>query len=470
MTDAPTEGELLPATTSAIAEYTPTAAALAELRQQLAGKTFDCTTAAGDREARQSRRVLVELRTRLEDRRQELKKPLLDRGRLLDTEAKAITAQILELEQPIDQQIRAEEARKQAIKDEAERRERARLAAIDAEIHGIQNLPLTLVGADPAAIERALEDLTARSLEHIDEDRRGLAVNAQRQALGQLSAMLEQAQAAAKQAEALAAERAENERIRREAAAREAAAAEAARAERAQRQARDGALQAIRDYPADHIGKGSGDLRAAIAHAQRRPVDAVLQADPEDAALAAELWQRAEARLQTALEVALEREAEQAEVARLRAAEEARQADAARAAEEARRVAEELDAEQARARAAAEAAQQAEQQRRREEAGHRRWLLVGVAPEGFEEAIFNLVDYGTVVEVSVDTLDDGLIDQVIAVHAAPERLKNLVDYGTNPATEAAIADSYAGKVAAAPSVAALVKSARKPRAKKGGKA
>ena len=116
--------EVLPETTTQVAEYSQTAAALAEMREQLAGHTFDCTTTAGDQEARQSRLTLVRLRTSLEAKRKELKAPLLERTRLIDDEAKRITGELLELEQPIDALIKAEEQRKAEAKTEAERIER----------------------------------------------------------------------------------------------------------------------------------------------------------------------------------------------------------------------------------------------------------------------------------------------------------------------------------------------------------
>ena len=92
-----------------IAEYSVTTAALAELRQRFGNVAFDLTTTKGDKEARAARLELVRLRTSLEAKRKELKAPALERSRLIDAEAKRITAAIDELEAPIDEQITAVE-------------------------------------------------------------------------------------------------------------------------------------------------------------------------------------------------------------------------------------------------------------------------------------------------------------------------------------------------------------------------
>ena len=129
---------------SALTEYNPTEAALADLRQRYADVAFDLTTTKGDKEARAARKELVTLRTSLEAKRKELKAPALERAKLIDTEAKRIEAAILELEEPIDAQIKADEAR----------RERERL------LHGREILQAFVesYGSDPefAAIVPAL--------------------------------------------------------------------------------------------------------------------------------------------------------------------------------------------------------------------------------------------------------------------------------------------------------------------------
>jgi hypothetical protein len=142
-----------------VTAFNATEAGLATLRAALEGKTFDCSDRAQDAEARSVRRDLVTLRTTIEQRRKELKAPLLERGRVLDDEAKRITGEVLKLEQPIDGQIKAEEKRKADEKAERDRAENERTARVAAVIDGLRNLPLELASADSRAIESALTEL-----------------------------------------------------------------------------------------------------------------------------------------------------------------------------------------------------------------------------------------------------------------------------------------------------------------------
>jgi hypothetical protein len=273
-----TEPEVMPLASSPIAEYSPTAAKLAEIREQLAGKTFDCTTPAGDREARQTRRVLVELRTGIEAKRQELKAPILEQGRLLDAEARRITGQIVEMESPIDAVIRAEEARKEAIRVEAERKEAARVAANKAEIDAIRDAPLAYLRQPAADIQAEIQRLQGIDLDLIDEDFRDQAQHTRQITLGQLIGMQERAAEAERQAAALAEERAENERIRAQAAERERQQEEAhqrelaerAEAERIEREKRDAADAEFRRQAAAEQQRTQNELAAARAAEQKR--------------------------------------------------------------------------------------------------------------------------------------------------------------------------------------------------------
>ena len=123
---------------SPVVEYSTTAAALHELRARYASATYAVQTTAGMREARAARATLRDLRVALEEKRKELKAPILDRGRLLDSEAKRITAELVALEDPIDAQIRAEEDRKAQEKARAEQAERERIAMIDQRLNWIR--------------------------------------------------------------------------------------------------------------------------------------------------------------------------------------------------------------------------------------------------------------------------------------------------------------------------------------------
>lgn len=76
---------------TAIAEYTQTAAGLAELRQKHQGVVYDVTVPKEMKAAKEARAELRTLRTDLEKKRVEIKAPALERCRLIDEEAKRPT-------------------------------------------------------------------------------------------------------------------------------------------------------------------------------------------------------------------------------------------------------------------------------------------------------------------------------------------------------------------------------------------
>ncbi len=146
--------EVVPAQpVSAVAEYTKTALALAELRQRLAGKVYALQTVAGDKEARADRLELVKLRSSLESKRKELKAPALERSRLIDAEAKRIEGEILALEGPIDKQIKADEARREEERLARAAAEAARVAALRKRIDYLRGIAPRAAGQPAREIE-----------------------------------------------------------------------------------------------------------------------------------------------------------------------------------------------------------------------------------------------------------------------------------------------------------------------------
>lgn len=115
---------------TAIQEYSQTEAALAELRERYAGATYDVTTAEGMEAAREARREVKGYRVELEKTRKEIKAPALEHCRLIDAEAKRITEELRKLEDPIDAQIKEEEARKERERQEKIEAERLRVQTI----------------------------------------------------------------------------------------------------------------------------------------------------------------------------------------------------------------------------------------------------------------------------------------------------------------------------------------------------
>lgn len=89
-----------------------------------------------------------------------IKAPLLTIGRIADDRKKALGDRLKAAEKVVDDKIKAEEARKAAEKAEKERIERARVAAIRENIHGISMMPSTLVGKTAAQMREILGEMT----------------------------------------------------------------------------------------------------------------------------------------------------------------------------------------------------------------------------------------------------------------------------------------------------------------------
>lgn len=234
--------ELIPAaeTGTKIAEYSRTAAALADLSARFADARFDVATTAGMKAATVARAEIRGYRTSLENLRKELKAPALERSRLIDAEAKRITVELEALELPIDAQIKAEESRKEAEK--AAKVEALRLAAeaLRIRLDAIRTAPVVCIGMAAGDIAGELRKLESLDLSDIPEDQVRTFDAARQVAIDQLRALYADRLGAEQEAKRLADERAELDR-QREAFAAQAAqeAAERARQEAAARAQRD---------------------------------------------------------------------------------------------------------------------------------------------------------------------------------------------------------------------------------------
>ena len=140
------------AASSPVAEFNQTASALAALTQRYSGVVFEVTTATGMKAAKAGSYELRVLRSDLEKRRVAIKAPLIDQGRVVDSEAKRIDAELQKLKAPIDELIKAEEVRKEVERIELERAEQKRIAAIQAKLADIRNLPLAVLGKNAGEI------------------------------------------------------------------------------------------------------------------------------------------------------------------------------------------------------------------------------------------------------------------------------------------------------------------------------
>jgi chromosome segregation ATPase len=227
--------------TTVLVKYDVDEAALALVREKCA--TLTCDTPAGYEEVRVAIGNLRTTRTKIEKRRVELKADALAYGRLVDTEAKRVTALVTEIESPLQAKkdaidneaarLKAEEdaAKLKAIQDEID----ANNAAKEAEAKAIRDAEEARIAAERAAlaVERAAMEAerakaeAARKAEQdrIDAEQRQVAEaqRVEREALEATRREIEQALQAADraeferqakmQAEKDAAERVERERV-----------------------------------------------------------------------------------------------------------------------------------------------------------------------------------------------------------------------------------------------------------------
>lgn len=205
--------------TTTITEYSPTEQALAELRTKYEAAVFDVTTGKGMDQAKKARAELREHRVSLEKERVRIKAPALERCRQIDSEAKRITAELEALEEPIDQQIKAEEDRKAREKAAREEAERKRVEELRERFAAIRGLPLAAVGKTSAEIAELVASAEQTETDSFPDDMKAAAVFELRLAVASLKAAQDAAAAAEAEADRIRAEREELERLRAEQAA-----------------------------------------------------------------------------------------------------------------------------------------------------------------------------------------------------------------------------------------------------------
>lgn len=303
----------IPTVVTEIAEYSQTAAALSDLRHRFLGVAFNVATTKGMDEAKKARQEVKGYRTALENKRKEIKAPALERCRLIDDEAKTITAALLEIEEPIDQQIKAEEARKEAEKAAKAEAERQRIAAIRTQIDTIKNHAAFAVGKSADAILKILSGVEGFEIGEDFQEFKPEAEQAKAETLDKIKALHEaQVQHEDEQAR-IAAERAELTRLRAEAEAREREAA-AARAEQERKDREARAEQERKDREAREAVERE---QAAKLAAERAAHEAELRKQRE--AQEAELKAQREAQAKADAEARAAREAEEKRLAAERA-------------------------------------------------------------------------------------------------------------------------------------------------------
>lgn len=279
-------------TETAIAEYRPMEAAVADLRAKYGATHWEVRSVDGMKAAKEARAAVREFRFNLEHARKEAKSEILARGRLLDSEAARITSDLMVIETPIDEAIKAEEKRiadEKAAKAKAEaeareakeRAERERVLGLRDRIAAISAPLMKLVDQPAIVIGGFVKDLEALAAEPGDfQEMQSSAASAIADTLERARSL--HAKAVEREAEAvrlkaeqekIAAERAELERLRAEQDKRDAEA-------KAAREAEEKASR-------ERIAKEEADARAkreaeeAKLRAEREAEEAKLRAERE---------------------------------------------------------------------------------------------------------------------------------------------------------------------------------------------
>ena len=264
---------------TAIAEYSPTAAALADLSHRFRGVVFDVATTKGDKEARAARLELVKLRTGLESKRREIKAPALERSRLIDSEANRINAFIAELEIPIDQQIKTEEQRKEVERTAKIEAEQRRVASLMQRVESIRGVIVDVSGMAAAEIENVIRGVVALTVDSTFAEFAAVAENAKTETLAKLRELHGRAIEHEQEQARIVTERAELERLRGEQAKRDAEEAAARKVEE-KRIASEQKAEA--DRLAAERRKFDEEQAAARAEQQRRESEARAEREEAD--------------------------------------------------------------------------------------------------------------------------------------------------------------------------------------------
>jgi len=172
-----------------IVEYNVPDAAIAELREQFK-EVPTIEDNKGLTVAKANISVVRTLRTSVEKKRKELKRDALDFGKKVDTEAKRITALLLEVEEPMKEEKERYEAVKKAEKEDKDRIERERIEAISAKMNAITQIPVDLVGAGSSEIAKAMNTLAGGPDEFDYQEFTDRAQAIKQEAIGALSNLL----------------------------------------------------------------------------------------------------------------------------------------------------------------------------------------------------------------------------------------------------------------------------------------
>lgn len=247
---------------NAVAEFDRVAGGLAALKGLYAGVVYDVRTTKGMDDAKAARLALRKPRYEIEAIRKSAKAPIIALGKKLDSEAARITAEIMTIEGPVDEQIKNEEKRKEDERLARIEAERKRVEDIQAHINYIRGLPLKGSGKTSAHAQSILEEAQGVEIgdefaEFADEASAALA-----SAVAALTGIVAERQAAEAEQARIRAEREELAKLR-------AAQAEREKAERDRLAEEERIAKVARDAETARVQAELAAERARIAEEDR---------------------------------------------------------------------------------------------------------------------------------------------------------------------------------------------------------
>jgi hypothetical protein len=317
---------------TAISEFERVEAGLAELDRRYKDVAYAVGTAKGMEEARLARADIRTPRLAVEAARVAGKAPVLKLGRNIDARAKYITERLQALEDPIHDQIKAENDRIEAEREIQRKRKRDLIAGIQTLIaETFTNVPVSMVGRSAADVEARIQTMVGEAVDQRFGDFQADAAIRKDEALARLRGLHAMAEAAEErerraQAElqALRDRQAEQERVD---AIRQRIAGIARRAEGLTGKGSALAAEVIADLRAEAIdASGYGELVAEAEQARADTLAALEAVAASEAGREAEERRLADERAQLQRDQAVQRRQEQATRERYEAEEaEARQ-------------------------------------------------------------------------------------------------------------------------------------------------
>lgn len=157
-----------------VVKYSPTDAAIAELKQQLEPMLADPKAAVATRQGYEQAKTALAItrgwRSKLEDARVKAKASALEYGRKVDSEAKAVLAKILAIETPIKTaKDEFDAAKEKAIQDEIDRKKREEEAALKAKQDAEEAERRRVHEAEQAALKAEREAIEAERRKMAEE-------------------------------------------------------------------------------------------------------------------------------------------------------------------------------------------------------------------------------------------------------------------------------------------------------------